>query len=104
MKKSRKILGLTMSVLLMLALFAGCGNKPAAEDTPDSGAPASEPVSAAPASDGASQAPASDGASQAPAEEMTSLEKLLSMEDKLPLGGLQPAHLESRADIDKALP
>jgi hypothetical protein len=36
MKKSRKILGLTMSVLLMLALFAGCGNKPAAEDTPDS--------------------------------------------------------------------
>lgn len=35
---------------------------------------------------------------------MSSLDKLLSMEDKLPLGGLQPSQLESRADINKALP
>jgi len=38
------------------------------------------------------------------AEEMSSLDKLLAMENRRPLGGLQPAFLESRADINKALP
>ena len=50
-----------------------------------------------------SEAPPAETES-APEEEMSSLDILLSMEDQLPLGGLQPAYLESREDINKALP
>jgi hypothetical protein len=28
----------------------------------------------------------------------------MALEDRLPLGGIQPSYLESRADINKALP
>lgn len=98
MKKLKRVPALVLAVLLLITLFSGCGSKPAT-DAPASTAPASTaPDSSAP------ESPASDEPSEAPAEELTSLDKLLAMEDKLPLGGLQPAFLESRADINKALP
>jgi ABC-type sugar transport system substrate-binding protein len=98
LKKLKRVPALVLAVLLLITLFSGCGSKPAT-DAPASTAPASTaPDSSAP------ESPASDEPSEAPAEELTSLDKLLAMEDKLPLGGLQPAFLESRADINKALP
>jgi ribose transport system substrate-binding protein len=83
---------------MLAALFAGCGGTGStATSTPaPSAAPSTAPASAAPS------AAASAEASAEPTE--TALEKLLNMEDKLPLGGLQPANLESRASINKALP
>jgi ribose transport system substrate-binding protein len=91
MKKGKRISALIIAMLLLMALFTGCGQK-SETPAPDSSAPASaEPT-------------ASEEASAAPTEELSSLDKLLAMEDKLPLGGLQPAVLESRADINKALP
>ena len=100
MKKRARLLALALAVLMVAALFAGCGDSgSAATSTPATAAPAS----AAPASS-APSAQATGEASASPAAEESSLDKLLSMEDKLPLGGLQPAHLESRADINKALP
>lgn len=87
-------MAMAMAVLLLAALFAGCGEK----GTTESAAPTQAPApTAAP-----SEAPAATAEPPAAAE--SSLDKLLAMEDKLPLGGLQPAHLESRAHINKALP
>lgn len=37
-------------------------------------------------------------------EEKSSFEKLMEMEDRLPLSGLQPLSYDDRSDIDKALP
>jgi ABC-type sugar transport system substrate-binding protein len=67
---------------MLTTLFAGCGNNAAS----------------------GSAASASSGASAQPAEGQSSLDKLLAMEDKLPLGGVQSNHLDSRANINKALP
>jgi len=128
--KTRKILALVLAALMSVALFAGCGQSGAAPAAPaaeksEAAAPAAEKseaaAPAAEASSAASEAPAaeaSSAASEAPAAPAgdaavvpavpdlggkTSLEWLLDQDDKLPLGGLQPAHLDSRADIDKAL-
>ena len=125
--KTRKILALVLAALMSVALFAGCGQSGAAPAAPaaeksEAAAPAAEKSeAAAPAAEASSAAPAaeaSSAASEAPAAPAgdaavvpavpdlggkTSLEWLLDQDDKLPLGGLQPAHLDSRADIDKAL-
>ena len=95
MKKRTRLLALAVAALMLVPL-AACGG----DDAADSNTP---PASTAPAqTDSADPAAPSD--SGEPAGEMSALDQLLAMEDKLPLGGLQPAHLESRADIDKALP
>lgn len=94
MKKRTRLLALAVAALMLVPL-AACGGDDAADSTP--------PTSTAPAqTDSADPAAPSD--SSEPVGEMSALDQLLAMEDKLPLGGLQAAHLESRADIDKALP
>jgi len=82
MKKSR-ILSALFAVVMILALVAACG---------DNSTPSAPPASSPPAND----AP--------PPAQLSSLEQLLAMENKRPLGGLQPAFQESRAHINKALP
>ncbi|SHH72909.1 substrate-binding protein domain-containing protein [Sporobacter termitidis DSM 10068] len=94
MENRLKLPALALSVLMLAALFTGCA-----------GTSNTTPPDAAPTSSGqetASASPASPAAS--PPSAQSALEQLLSMEDKLPLGGLQPAHLDSRADVGKALP
>ena len=99
--KASKIIALALALVMVLGLFAGCGKTEPA-------APADPAAPAAPADPAAPAAPA------APAEPtavpavpdlggMTSLDWLLSREDKLPLGGLQPAELADRTDVDKGL-
>jgi ribose transport system substrate-binding protein len=85
MKKSKTLCAI-LAVLFVAALIAGCGgDKPAESPSTSQSVPPS----------------ASAPSTQA---QQTSLEKLLAMENKRPLGGLQPAHLDSRASIKKALP
>ena len=81
MKKSR-ILPALMAALMILALVAGCNGGSSSVTPPPSGTPATGE----------------------PAPQLSSLEQLLAMENKRPLGGLQPAFQESRAHINKALP
>ena len=92
MSKRIKWLSLLLAVG-MIASLAACGGDSA-------GGSSTPPASTAPSE---SEAPPAETES-APEEEMSSLDILLSMEDQLPLGGLQPAYLESREDINKALP
>ena len=73
--KKPKILYAAVAILLIAAIISGCK-----KDTP--------PATSAPPT----------------TAQKSSLEQLLAMENKRPLGGLQPAHLESRASINKALP
>lgn len=98
MKKRTRLLALSLAVLMVVALFAGCGSSSStATSTP---APSTAAASTAPSTEATAEATAETSAEP----EESSLDILLNMEDKLPLGGLQPAYLESRADIDKALP
>lgn len=92
MSKRIKWLSLLLAVG-MIASLAACGGDSA-------GGSSTPPASTAPSE---SEAPPAETES-ASGEEMSSLDILLSMEDQLPLGGLQPAHLESREDVNKALP
>ena len=89
MKKSR-VLSAILAALMLAALLAGCGGKDAASPSPQ------ETASAAP-----QETPAETAS---PSPTLSSLDQLLAMENKRPLGGLQPAFLESRAHINKALP
>ena len=110
--KASKILALVLAVLMVAALFAGCGQS-AAEPAAPAAPAASAPAASTPAAPAASTPAASEPAASEPAGAAipavpdlggkTSLEWLLAQEDKLPLGGLQPAHLDSRADVEKAL-
>ena len=86
MKRS-KILSLLLAVLFITALIAGCGKTTDTPSTSPSASPSASP---------------SDASPSAPAK--SSLEQLLAMENKRPLGGVQPAFQESRASINKALP
>ena len=84
MKKNR-ILSLVLVVLFAAVLLAGCNKTetPSTTTTPGSSSPTAN-------------------SPEAPA--LSSLEQLLAMENKRPLGGVQPAFQESRAHINKALP
>ena len=82
MKKSR-ILSLSVALIMMAALIAGCNG----------GTPAASPPPAA-----------SPGTSEPAPPTLSSHEQLLAMENKRPLAGLQPVTYESRAHINKALP
>lgn len=58
----KKLLALTLALLMCLSLFAGCGSKPAA--------PAEQPAAEEPAAAPAEEAPAEEApAEEAPAEE-----------------------------------
>ena len=92
MKKSARFLALALAAVMLLALCACGGGGDTQTSTP--------PASTTPAE----TTPAETDATGETGGEMSALDQLLAMEDKLPLGGLQPAHLDSRADIDKALP
>jgi ribose transport system substrate-binding protein len=82
MKKKTKLFALILAAGMLVSVTA-CGSNTPAPAPPAETPPAEAPPAEAPAS---------------------ALDKLLAMEDKLPLGGLQPKHLDSRADINKALP
>lgn len=86
--KTRRILPLVLAVLLVAALFAGCGSSKPAGGAPSGGgdSTASVTIPAVPDLGG-----------------KNALDWLLSQDDKLPLGGLQPSHLDSREDVYKAL-
>ena len=109
--KASKILALALAVLMLAALFAGCGKteQPAAAPAaPAASTPAAPAASTTTTTEPTEPAAASEPAGAAiPAVPdlggKSSLEWLLAQEDKLPLGGLQDAHLDSRADVYKAL-
>ena len=82
--KRTKILSVILVAIMCLALIASCAEKKVAESPP--------PASVSP----------SESAPPPPVQ--SSLDKLLAMENKRPLAGLQPASYESRASINKALP
>ena len=82
--KTRRTLALVLAVLFVAAILAGCKKT----EEPPANTPSTQPSVSGPLSPPA----------------MSSLERLLAMENRRPLGGLQPAYLESRAGIDKALP
>lgn len=94
MKKSARFLALALAAVMLLALCACGGGGDTQTSTP--------PASTAP-SDSSAPAETESGGEEATGE-MSALDQLLAKEDKLPLGGLQAAHLESREDVDKALP
>jgi ribose transport system substrate-binding protein len=94
MKNRTRLIALVLSVLMLVALFAGCGSGGEKE----SAAPAaSTPAASAPAA----SAPAAESSAPAAAEQ-SSLDKLLAMKDRLPLNGIQPKVLEYRSSIEKA--
>lgn len=96
MKKTARILALLLAAAMLVALCAcNSGGQPGggAPDTP----PADTTTPDAPPAD--TTEPGGGDTSG-----MSALEQLLAMEDKLPLGGLQAAHLDSRASVNKALP
>lgn len=99
MKKNIRFWAFFLVAVMLVAVCAGCGNgsapAPSAADG-DSGTVSEAPEAAAPSETGET--------GESGGESLSALEQLLAMEDKLPLGGLQPAHLDSRADINKALP
>jgi ribose transport system substrate-binding protein len=99
MKKRKKFLALALAVLMLVALFSGCAGTsgaPGASTSASTASASSEPASTVSSTPAESAASASSGA--------TALDELMAKEDRLPLGGLQPSHLDSRADINKALP
>lgn len=81
MKKFRLVVTIIIAVTMVASLLAGCG-------TPSNN----------------SSGTTGTAASTTAAEVKTSFEQLLAMKDKLPLSGLQPLKLESRAGIEKAIP
>jgi ribose transport system substrate-binding protein len=102
MKKSKKILALVLAAMMLAALVTGCGGT--AGTTAPSASASTAPASAAPASTAPSAAPSSAAPAASSDNGEAALTKLLAMEDKLPLGGVIPSHLDSRASINKALP
>jgi len=82
--KKTKILAAVLAALMVFALIAGCGDKTTPPEPPPS-----------------SQSPSAEAP---PPPALSSLDQLLAMENRRPLGGLQPAAYESRAHINKALP
>ena len=100
--KARKIIALVLSLVMVAAMFAGCGAK---EETP--AAPSTPSTPSAPSAPSAPSTPAEPAKLDIPAVPdlggMTSLEWLLTREDKLSLGGIAPDHYESRADVYKGL-
>lgn len=108
MRSMRKILSVVLVLVLAMGLFVGCGQTKSATTTADASA-TDAAAAAAPATEAAaaSTAQASTSNLDIPAvpdlNGMTSLEWLLSREDKLPLGGIAPDTLESRADVYKGL-
>ncbi|SHI14436.1 ribose transport system substrate-binding protein [Sporobacter termitidis DSM 10068] len=97
MKKCRKLMALVLAVLMLVAVFASCAGT--SNTTSPSASTSATPSSAAPASGETPSASTSSNGNGAEA-----LDKLMSLEDKLPLGGIQASHLDSRASVDKALP
>ena len=77
-----------LAVLMLVVLIAGCSKD--SGKTNDASPPPSQ-----------SSAPPE---SSAPPPQLSSLDQLLAMENKRPLGGLQPATYNSRESINKALP
>ncbi len=108
----KHVIPVALTLLLTFALLAGCGSAAAAPTA--SAAPAATDAAVADTA-AATDAAAADAAAAtdafAPAavpavpdtKGMSSLDYLLSLDDKLPLGGLQPSHLDSREEIYKAL-
>lgn len=90
MKKTKRLLATILALLMLAAVLSACKKDPPAPPAP---APsAAQPSQAAPA-----PAPADPTGADV-------LAQLLAMPDRIPLAGLQPPKLDSRAHIDKALP
>lgn len=107
----RKVLSLVLVLVLALGLLAGCGGgttAPAGNDTAAASAASAAPAENTTPSNDKSAGDATETKElDIPAVPdmggMSSLEWLLSREDKLALGGIAPDHYESRADIYKGL-
>ena len=106
MKKQRKILALVLSLLMLMALFSACAGGGTPATTPPATTPATTtPTATAPptTTPTTTVAPPTDtSASENGGADI--LNQLLAMPDKIPLGGLMPAHLDSRESVNKALP
>ncbi len=84
-------------VLAMAALpLAACGGSGGGSGAASGSTPA--------ATSGSGAASTGGDTSAASGSELSSYEQLMQMEDILPLSGVQPTHLDSRADVQKALP
>ena len=92
--KSKKTIALILAMVMAVALLAGCGSQQAAP---------------AASGDSGSGSAASGGFTPAKVPAVPDLggksanEWLLAQEDKIPLGGVLPSHIDSRADVYKAL-
>lgn len=86
MKRFRTVLTCSIIVVMVTSMLAGCGG-------------ASKPPQAP-----ASSAPASPGTASSSTSTLSSFDQLMATKDRLPLSGIQPLQLESRKNIEKALP
>ncbi len=102
----KRIISVVLSLMLLFALLSGCGST-ATTTAPATEAPAAAATEApaAAATDAAATATFTPAAVPAVPDTkgMNSLDYLLSLDDKLPLGGLQGSHLDSREDVYKGL-
>lgn len=88
----KKFLAMVLALSLLVLTLAACGGGS------DAGSAGSGSGSAAGSGGGDS------GSGSAGGSALSSYDQLMAMEDVLPLSGVQPKQLESRADVDKALP
>lgn len=86
----KKIFACILAIALMAITLAACGG--------DSGGGDSGSGTTGSSAGGGSSTSQSDGGG------LSAYDQLMQMEDKLPLAGLMPSHLESRESIDKGLP
>ena len=104
--KHQKTVTLVIAAILTLALLAGCGST-AGTPTAQPAQSGTNQTSANSAQSGGTQS--SDGFHPAAVPAVPDLggmsanEWLLAQDDKIPLGGVLPSHMESRADVYKAL-
>lgn len=96
MKKHLSVWALVLIVALVFTMMAGCSSSDPQES--ESAAGTTE------AAETTDTSTAAETTASSTASTSSARDQLLAMTDKLPLGGLQESYLESRADIDKALP
>ncbi len=92
----KRLLACILALALITLPLAACSG--------NSGGSASTPAASTPASTATSGTGSSAAQSDAAGSDLSAYDQLMAMEDVLPLASLAPSHLDSRADVKKALP